>query len=181
MRKKTESYIKPQKWHMVISEGTAYLTFAENIEKVVRPVKKSMFSQRKQTAEQTETETVYIYDRYALTVPNRDSLLDDVSENPDKWLQRAKQNEYDKLADEVRKARNKLLAECDADFMLDRINLDIPDNVTASTMLNSVKNIFNKLSSVCNSEMAKYRQALRDIPQQEGFPYDVKYPIKPND
>jgi len=28
--------------------------------------------------------------------------------------------------------------------------------------------------------MAIYRQALRDIPQQEGFPYNVVWPEKPD-
>ena len=30
-----------------------------------------------------------------------------------------------------------------------------------------------------SSEWALYRQALRDIPQQTGFPYDVEWPIPP--
>jgi len=29
------------------------------------------------------------------------------------------------------------------------------------------------------TEMASYRQALRDITEQAGFPYTVKWPIKP--
>ena len=29
------------------------------------------------------------------------------------------------------------------------------------------------------SEIRAYRQALRDVPQQEGFPYDVRWPEKP--
>ena len=28
-------------------------------------------------------------------------------------------------------------------------------------------------------EMAAYRQALRDVPQQEGFPTDITWPTKP--
>lgn len=28
-------------------------------------------------------------------------------------------------------------------------------------------------------EMAAYRQALRDVPDQEGFPFDVVFPTKP--
>lgn len=30
-----------------------------------------------------------------------------------------------------------------------------------------------------STEWAAYRQALRDIPQQNGFPFNVTYPIKP--
>lgn len=180
MRNKTESYIKPEKFEILASGNNKVLiVFAENIEEFEKADRNNLNKRRNRDAEEVETETVFIYDRYTLTVPNREGLFEDVSKNPDKWLQMAKQSEHDKLADEVRKTRNRLLAECDADFMIDRINLNIPDDVTASTMLNSIKDIFTKLSSVCNSEMAKYRQALRDIPQQEGFPYDIKYPIKP--
>ena len=32
---------------------------------------------------------------------------------------------------------------------------------------------------VMSAEMVVYRQALRDIPQQEGFPFSVVWPIKP--
>jgi hypothetical protein len=32
---------------------------------------------------------------------------------------------------------------------------------------------------VNQSAWAEYRQALRDIPQQEGFPIDVAWPVKP--
>lgn len=28
-------------------------------------------------------------------------------------------------------------------------------------------------------EMAAYRQALRDVPQQDGFPVDITWPTKP--
>lgn len=30
------------------------------------------------------------------------------------------------------------------------------------------------------SKWAEYRQKLRDIPDQEGFPYDIKWPVKPD-
>tara|TARA_B100000900_G_C20549106_1_gene703935 strand:+ start:888 stop:1346 length:459 start_codon:yes stop_codon:yes gene_type:complete len=32
-----------------------------------------------------------------------------------------------------------------------------------------------------SAEMATYRQALRDVPQQEGFPQNVTWPIKPTE
>ncbi|MGN1318898.1 MAG: phage tail assembly chaperone, partial [Lachnospirales bacterium] len=38
---------------------------------------------------------------------------------------------------------------------------------------------FKKLGEVVNGEWAVYRQALRDIPEQEGFPFDVKFPSQP--
>lgn len=123
---------------------------------------------------------MYEYDSYTLEVKNRADLENDISNNYDSWLAKAKQLEYDELADKVRAKRDALLAETDKEFALDRINLNIPEKVTASTMLNAVKDIFAVLGSVCSGEMARYRQALRDIPEQEGFPFNVSFPKKPN-
>jgi hypothetical protein len=38
---------------------------------------------------------------------------------------------------------------------------------------------YAKLSDEKKIEWATYRQALRDLPTQEGFPWDVKFPTKP--
>lgn len=54
----------------------------------------------------------------------------------------------------VRAERNRLLAESDWTQLL-----DIPEATRAS--------------------WAVYRQALRDLPQQPGFPHDVAWPAKP--
>lgn len=168
-KRKTESFSRPPLFDVSISDDNAIIRFAVNVtEKII-----------KETDEE-ESQTVYEYDSYSLTVKNRTDLEKDIKDNYDDWLKKAKQIEYDELAAEVRAKRDALLADTDKDFVLDRINLNIPEKVTASTMLNAVKDIFAVLGSVCNGEMAKYRQALRDIPQQEGFPYSVKFPLKPN-
>lgn len=169
MKRKTESFTRPPLFNISISDNDVIIRFAENvIEKVVKET------------DEDEEQTMYEYDSYSLTVKNRPDLEKDISNNYDDWLEKAKQIERDELAAEVRAKRDALLADTDKDFVLDRINLNIPEKVTASTMLNAVKDIFTVLGSVCSGDMAKYRQALRDIPEQEGFPYDVKYPIKPN-
>lgn len=54
----------------------------------------------------------------------------------------------------VRAARNQKLAECDWTQ-----GKDIADNVSGA--------------------WATYRQALRDVPQQPGFPWDVQWPTQP--
>lgn len=168
-KRKTESFSRPPLFDVSVSEDTATIRFAENVtEKVI------------EATEEEEQQTVYEYDSYTLEVKNRADLEKDISNNYDDWLEKAKQLERDELAAEVRTRRDTLLAETDKEFALDRINLNIPDKVTASTLLNAVKDIFAVLDSVCNSKMAKYRQALRDIPEQEGFPYNVKFPVKPN-
>lgn len=165
---KAESYIRPPLFSVSESDDKAIIRFAVNV--VEKTIKE----------EGEEEQTVYEYDSYSLTVKNRPDLEKDIGSNYDEWLKKAKQIERDELAAEVRAKRDALLADTDKDFVLDRINLNIPEKVTASTMLNAVKDIFAVLGSVCSGEMAKYRQALRDIPEQEGFPYNVKFPRKPN-
>lgn len=165
---KAESYIRPPLFSVSESDDKAIIRFAVNV--VEKTIKE----------EGEEEQTVYEYDSYSLTVKNRPDLEKDIGSNYDEWLKKAKQIEYDELAAEVRTKRDALLADTDKDFVLDRINLNIPEKVTASTMLNAVKDIFAVLGTVCSGEMAKYRQALRDMPEQEGFPYNVKFPVKPN-
>lgn len=69
----------------------------------------------------------------------------------------------------ARRIRNRMLDETDAQMSLDRIGLD-----TSSTtaFLASLKNIFNNAWSV-------YRQHLRDIPTQEGFPFNIDWGTAP--
>ena len=66
----------------------------------------------------------------------------------------AQLNDYNQnvLPQEVRGQRNRLLAETDYLALSD---------------------------STLTSDMAAYRQALRDVPSQEGFPTDVTWPVKP--
>lgn len=59
-------------------------------------------------------------------------------------------------AKKVREIRNQLLAESDCYVLPDR-----PEN----------KEIINAWKA--------YRQALRDIPEQQGFPFEVIFPVKP--
>lgn len=166
---KAESNVRPPLFNVRISGDDAIIKFATNI------TEKSI----KETDEDDE-QIVYEYDSYILKIKNRSDLENNVNNSYDEWLEKAKQIEYDELAAEVRTKRDKLLADTDKDFVLDRINLNIPEKVTTSTMLNAVKDIFAVLGSVCGGEMAKYRQALRDIPEQEGFPYYVQFPILPS-
>ncbi len=164
---KAESAKRPSKFSVDLSESKAIIRFAENIEKV-------------ETEIDGEKSIIYKYDSYTIETPKRQGIAEDVADNYEDWLAFAKQVEYDCLAKEIRARRNALLAETDKEFTFDRLGITIPDKITASTMLNVVKTIFTELAAVCGSEMAVYRQALRDLPQQKGFPYDVKFPSKPN-
>lgn len=69
------------------------------------------------------------------------------------WLNEAKQYDYNQVAAEIRKQRDKLLNDTDWTQMTD-----------------------SALSKEKQDQYKVYRQALRDVPEQEGFPYDVVFP-----
>ena len=73
-------------------------------------------------------------------------------------------------ADAARALRNRLLDLSDKEMSLDRLGLDTS---SALAFLASLKQIFS-------SGWAVYRQTLRDIPQQDGFPFDIAFPVLPD-
>lgn len=91
-------------------------------------------------------------------------------------LQKAYNNACDEqdetaAAELARKIRDKLLDESDKQMSLDRLGLDTS---TATKFISSLASIFD-------GEWATYRQSLRDLPEQEGFPFDVTFPTSPDD
>ena len=73
-------------------------------------------------------------------------------------------------ADIARKIRDRLLAKSDSQMSLDRLGLDT----------SSATKLIASLGKIFSGEWAKYRKALRDLPEQDGFPFDVKFPKEPN-
>jgi hypothetical protein len=100
--------------------------------------------------------TIYSYDEYVFTIPDRDGLEKIVQDNLEVWLAYAKAQEAEQLAANARTQRDKLLSDTDW-AQTD----DAP------------------LSSEDKESVRKYRQALRDITAQSGFPQEVKWPQKP--
>ena len=101
------------------------------------------------TVEKTEDGLLYSYDEYRLTVPLSATLEKRVTDNFDVWLAKAKQVEYDNLVETVRVERNRRLAETDYTCLADRQP---------------------------SAAVIAYRQALRDLTRQEGFPYKFIWP-----
>jgi hypothetical protein len=101
-------------------------------------------------------DTIYNYDEYLLIVTDRDGLEKIVQDNMEVWLAYAKQQETDNQAQAVRDKRDKLLADTDWTQTDDA-----------------------PLSSEDKESVRKYRQALRDITAQSGFPQEIKWPDKP--
>lgn len=85
-------------------------------------------------------------------------------------------NELD-AARHIRKIRNQLLAESDSKMSLDRFGLVVPSGITFSAWLQ----FFKGIGSIITGEWAKYRKALRDLPEQEGFPFNIEFPVSPDE
>lgn len=127
-----------------------------------------------------DDQKIFVYDMYILETKNQNNLKERIKNQYDTWLEFARQKEYDLKAAEVRAKRDKLLAESDKEMCLDRLNLKMPEEITASNLLVGIREFFEGLTNIFNGSMAKYRQELRDITKQTNFPYDVKFPDNPN-
>ena len=158
MRTKTTYTERPLAYEIKDGDaGQKIICFRQNIEEI-----------------ETEDGTQYTADEYTLTVPVSQALNKRVADNIEAWRERAMQEDYDRAAAEVRAIRDKLLAESDKEMMLDRMGLEVPTGVSFSAWLDFLK----KLGSAVSGDLAKYRQELRDIPQQEGFPYCAVFPTR---
>lgn len=98
----------------------------------------------------------WVWDEYRLRVKARQNLTESIENNFSVWLAAAKAKEYDDAAKAVRKRRNELIAATDY--------LMIPDY---------------PITDSAREAVSRYRQQLRDIPEQDGFPFDVVFPDKP--
>ena len=77
------------------------------------------------------------------------------------------EKDEERASELLREIRNRILSRTDKEFTIDRIQLDLTNPVS---FIKSLKNLKN-------SEIAKTRQALRDLPLQTGFPFEVVLPL----
>jgi hypothetical protein len=103
-----------------------------------------------------EGETVFTYDIYQKTLRARKDFVEIITSNFNIWYTKFKAEEYEEYANSLRAKRNELLAATDW--------TQVPDA---------------PLTVDQKADMQVYRQALRDIPEQDGFPYDVNWPVMP--
>lgn len=87
------------------------------------------------------------------------------------YEQAVSNNDEAMAAEMARKIRNHLLDKSDAQMSLDRIGLDTSN---ATSFLTSLKKIFD-------NDWAIYRQHLRDITKQEGFPFNIDWGTAPDE
>lgn len=127
--------------------------------------------------EEETTKIKYSYDTYRISKNYRDNLETELADETkfNQWLSDVKAKFYDIKAEEVRKVRNELLKESDAEMCLDRMGLVMPEGTSFTAWISFLKALGNAISG----RMAKYRQELRDITKQEGFPFNVVFPEKP--
>lgn len=135
---------------------------------------------RKEQDSDNEVE-VFTYKVYKITTTFRDNLEEHIQNSLNDWLESLKEQEKNSLASEIREKRNKLLEESDKYMILDRLTMNFPQEISLTNVVSVLKDFFKTLSNIKNGSWAKYRQELRDLPNQKGFPYDVKFPDKPEE
>lgn len=168
--KKVESTIKPNDYEIRSqSDNLVEVVFFDDITEETR------------TSDDGTEQTIYTYYENPINIVYREDLEDYIEDNLETWKQQAKKLYEDKLAADVRAIRNDLLSESDKYQYLDRAGLKLPDTISATTMLTAFKDLITSLKTLVSGDWAKYRQALRDITKQKGFPYDVEFPNKPEE
>ena len=162
---KQESEIRPiKKYEIENIEGSLCdvvfydLSSIEEIEKIDEEGNKTVF---------------YTYFSYRTNMTYSDKLDGYISKKYDDLLEGIKTKYYNDAAANIRTKRDKLLQESDKEVVLDR--LAIPKDISISNIVGALKQFFESM----NSEWLVYRQELRDITKQEGFPFNVVCPTKP--
>lgn len=123
----------------------------------------------------------YTYYSYRTSMPYHDNLETYLNDNYETLFESVKEMDRKQKEAEIRAKRDALLVESDKEMVFDRLGFETPDNINASNMLSTMITFFGKLKSIFSNDWAIYRQNLRDITKQEGFPYDVIFPEKPKD
>ncbi len=149
MRQRTYSDTRPEKGYDIenVENGKCTVLFFDDIQEESQEIPNV-------ENEETTAKTMYSYDLYSLVVTYRENLAEEIERNLESWLIKAKEEDYNEAAAEIRKKRDELLASTDWTQMAD-------------TALPKAKQNAYKV----------YRQALRDVPEQPGFPYDVEFPV----
>lgn len=173
MKQKTYSDIKPEKKFSIenIENGKCTVLFFDNIQEDVQNISNL-------ESEDITEKIVYSYDVYSIEITYRENLADKIENDIENWLKLVKEKDYNEVAADVRAKRNELLAETDKEMCLDRLGIEIPETISATNLLSVVTSVFTGIGKILNNNMAKYRQELRDLTEQEGFPYNVIWPTK---
>lgn len=118
------------------------------------------------------------YAQYAVLVTLNDlpALVTDLEANGPAWLEAVKSRADAEQAVSVRAERDRRLQASDTYMLLDRQGIQAPESgKTFAAWLAFLQGLAQMLSGA----WAAYRQALRDLPRQPGFPWQVEWPVAP--
>ena len=101
------------------------------------------------------------YEKYDFKTDYKPGLAAQIESNYDTWLQKAKAAEIASEGAKVRNYRDNLLNQCDLQYC------------------NSEK--WAAMAEDKQKEWTAYKQALRDVPIQSGFPYSINWPTMPKE
>lgn len=102
------------------------------------------------------------------------SEMDDVLERA--YEQACLEQDEESAAALARKIRNNLLAASDKECTLDKMLPPAPEGSTFTAWLGWLK----ELAEVAVNAWGVYRQKLRDLTLQEGFPFNIVWPVPPD-
>lgn len=159
MRIKTELSERPPEFTVSREGQTAVITFYTDV----------------QEKQHEDTESVFEAVSWTIVRSWSEGLQERIQAHLEIWRNMAQSECFAAAAAEARARRDQLLADSDSLMALDRIGLSVPSGTTFTAWLSFLK----KLGDVLIGDVAVYRQALRDLPEQVGFPYEINWPNKP--
>ena len=91
------------------------------------------------------------------------------------------ERDEDRAAELARKIRNKLLDASDKYNTVDRVfNFDLPETISTTNVISAVKALIEGINGITANDWSIYRQHLRDITDQPGFPFDIDWGTAPD-
>ena len=91
------------------------------------------------------------------------------------------ERDEDRAAELARKIRNKLLDASDKYNTVDRVfNFDLPETISTTNVISAVKALIEGINGITVNDWSVYRQHLRDITDQPGFPFDIDWGTAPD-
>lgn len=87
------------------------------------------------------------------------------------------ERDEDRAAELARKIRNKLLDASDKYCTFDKILPEAPSGSSFTEWIAWLKT----LAGVASNAWGVYRQSLRDLPEQQGFPFSIEWPKRPEE
>ncbi len=154
---------RPDPFALETKDGYAVITLTDNVQE--------------HPAEGEEKPAYFTADVYIITLPETPNIQQRLSDGAAAFLARAKEDDLAAAARAIRARRDELLKEVDKRGSIFRLGLSAPEGGTFTAWLSFLRSFGAYLSGA----WAQYRQALLDVPQQPGFPYNVTFPQPPED